>query len=549
MASPQNALEYFSQALDNEAERLPLDQWAARHINTKEGKISFQEHPEQLKIYQDMHPRQVYLKGVQVGMSTHLVSRAFWLSDDRLAKVMYLLPTRSFVNEFVADRVDGIIDSSMYIKDRMREVDNRYVKKFGFSTLYFHGCESEGDVVSADIDFLIGDEIDIMNQANLKVAEDRLEHSRLGWLYFLSKPSVPGFGIDEKFKNSDQHYYLFRCQKCRHDTNVIRFLERDIESALRFEKKKGGNCYYFACEKCGNPLDPVNGHWVATNPDSDIRGYHLSQAYWVRQPALYSNVAEKFYKKYREIKNSDDKKYFWRSLVGIAWGGDEQPLTDEILNEKAGDYNLSPTWPGICFAGIDNSDIKHLTIGHVEGFKLVFHFFGEFDSIEEIYKYFTTNNIKKCGIDALPNKDTAKKLALKFKKRVFIQYFKQNQKEGEELAKLEKVEVLQVNRTDSLGDLIDGLKTGVLVIPGEKAGTVMKEVRKHLKMLIKEKVTNSDGITEYKYKTNVPNHYAMAMNSANQAWMLFQLNMPTVISTVPVGGHISVGGSRYDSTH
>jgi len=549
MTASANALQYFHDALENDAGRLQLFEFSEKHIHTKEGKVSFTEHPEQLQLYKDMSPRMVILKGVQQGASLHEIARGFWVCDDRMATVMYLLPTRNFVNEFVADRVDTIISSSPYLRDRMRDVDNRYVKKFGFSSLYFHGCESDRDVVSVPVDFLICDEYDIMNQENVKVAEDRLEHSNLAWHHILSKPSVPGFGIDEKFKTSDQHYRLFRCPKCRHDTNIIFYMQSDFEAAVRCKEKKSGTVYYFACEKCGAALDPANAHWVALNPGSDIRGYHLSQAYWVRKPAHYSNVAEKFLKTYQGIKNIEDKKYLWRSLVGVAFGGDEQPLTDEIFNAQAQDIPLSPGWPGLCFAGIDNSDKKHVAIAHQEGFKLVFHWFEETDSIEEVFKFFKLHNIKKAIIDAMPNKDSAKKLAKRFKGRVLIQYFKDRQKESDELAGLETIPVYEVNRTDSLDDLIDAIKSGQVVIPSRKAGIVIDIVRKHLMKLIKEKETNAAGQEVKRYKGKVENHFAMAMNSAYQAWTLFQLNMPTVISTTPVGGHISVEGSKYDTTN
>ncbi|MCP4217188.1 MAG: hypothetical protein GY765_21265, partial [bacterium] len=278
----QNALEMFQQRLKQAAKTQDLPAFAQEHIRLKNGRFSFEQHPELLQLYQDMHPLQVYRKSVQVGCSTAVIVRMLWLAVTKAFKSMYLLPTDKFVKEFTPDRVDSLINNSPFLKSKLGDVNNAFQKRLGFATLYFHGLESEGNVASADIDFVVGDEVDISNQMNLVAARDRLEASDLGWFFQLSKTTVPGFGVDEAFQESDQHFRLFKCPHCNTPNNVVENIVQEPLAVLQKKERKSGTVYFFACEKCGKALDPALAEWVPKYPGRDVRGYQLSQAYWVR---------------------------------------------------------------------------------------------------------------------------------------------------------------------------------------------------------------------------------------------------------------------------
>ena len=46
------------------------------------------------------------------------------------------------------------------------------------------------------------------------MAADRVRHSSLQHIREISKPSVPGYGIDEAFQESDQRYFHLCCPEC-----------------------------------------------------------------------------------------------------------------------------------------------------------------------------------------------------------------------------------------------------------------------------------------------------------------------------------------------
>jgi hypothetical protein len=78
--------------------------------------------------------------------------------------------------------------------------------------VYFRGSESEDDLDSVDADVLCLDEFDRLKPANIPVAERRVsgEHS-LGLIRRVGVPSMPNFGIDLKYRESDRRQWLVKC--------------------------------------------------------------------------------------------------------------------------------------------------------------------------------------------------------------------------------------------------------------------------------------------------------------------------------------------------
>jgi hypothetical protein len=537
--SDYNVLKDFKQRLEEIGQTQPLVDWVLENIYLRSFPFTFDEHPELEQIYRDMHPLKVFRKSVQVGISTYAICLMLWLACSEGSKSMYCGPTDDWIREFSKDRVNKIIATSPEIKSRLGLTNTPFQKDIGFSTLYLHGLKSESKVTSADIDLLIVDETDIVDQENKFVAKDRLEHSNLAWYMQLSKPSVPGFGIDEAFEEGDQHYRFFFCPHCGKANNIIENIYQEPLAVLQFKGRKSGDLYYFACEKCGKPLDPANAEWVAKYPGRDIRSYHISQAYWTRKIAHFGSVAEKLYKAIVNANNLDLLKYFWRSLIGLAYAGDDQPLTDKIFNEMAGVHPLRPAFAGRSVMGVDQGEKLHVAIAHPQGYRLLYHWFEELDDFNQLYPLMKIHNVRMCYIDYKPNTHEAKKFALKFKKRVAVVDFtgeeiqeKETEKKGQKLPKI------NLPRTESLDEYSDCIKGGIAVLPPKSAGKVIVVVRKHHKKLIKERVKNAAGIDVYRYKHRVDNHYGMAGNYALQAWYHIQNKMTHGSGVLPVSGRL-----------
>lgn len=99
-------------------------------------------------------------------------------------------------------------------------------------------------------------------------AEQAMSSSKYKIFNRWSTPTLPQTGIHRLFEQSDQHWYLHKCEKCNH-YNQMSFEDYSDEGI-----DKGGNIlllnpdgvdpiaktvvpgsYQYVCRKCGRPLD------------------------------------------------------------------------------------------------------------------------------------------------------------------------------------------------------------------------------------------------------------------------------------------------------
>jgi len=117
----------------------------------------------------------------------------------------------------------------------------------------------------------------------------------------LSNPTIPDYGIDAAFQQTDQRYWLLKCYACKEYT----CLEDTFPECLK-ETSRG---VIRACVKCGKKLDPSRGEWVPKKPGvTDKHGYHFSQ--------LFSHYVEPgdILHQYRTTNNLQD---FFNLKIGM----------------------------------------------------------------------------------------------------------------------------------------------------------------------------------------------------------------------------------------
>jgi hypothetical protein len=534
-------LENVQARLNEAAVKRTFPQWVKKNIFLESKPFSFDLHPELIQLYSDTHPNIKIRKAVQVGASCYAISYLLFAAIECQANGLYCGPTDDWMKDFVPGKVDPIIRDSPFIHAQIKDVNQTFLKKIGFGTLYFRGLKTETNTASISADVLIKDEKDLLHQRFAEIVEERLEHSKVGIIRELSKPSYDDFGISKDFESGDQHYYLFRCGNCRTYTNVVTEIWEDPENSVIKRSRKGSDTYYFRCKRCGSPLDPSTGTWVAAFPGKDTRSYQLSQCYWQWAPARFQNVAHKIWVKYREAVTQEKKEQFWRGIIGLAFAGANQPLTDSIFNQVQGTHRLRPSWAGISYMGVDNGTKWHYAVAHQQGYRLLFHDFGEVDDASKLDAVMRKHNVRFCLVDMEPNVHDSKKFALRHLKRVAVQDFqgnetreKKTEKEGKEVKKI------NLPRTESLDETIDCIQGGIIVLPDLADGDIIKIVRNHLKKLIKQKVKNNEGKESFKYLRGVENHYGMAINNCLHAWYQVQQKITRGSGVLPYGRPLNV---------
>ena len=263
--------------------------WALKNKTIKGRALTFsskynalRHRPWQEQILNDQHPNKIVQKARQLGMSEVAVTEALWFADmQKNVNIMYTFPTKQQMEDFSKTRVDPVITASKRLSRKLnKKINSVSTKAIGTSNIFMRtaGDGSQGE--GADIDMYCADEYDRMKPGIEIAFQESLTSSRFGLMRRWSTPTLPGLGINKLFLDSDQRYYLHKCDKCGHFQqityeNIVQI--KDGIDSVTGEFEDG--TYQFQCKKCKKELNRWNpGEWVAKTPSvKDIRGYFISQ--------------------------------------------------------------------------------------------------------------------------------------------------------------------------------------------------------------------------------------------------------------------------------
>lgn len=245
-------------------------------------KNPFKHRPWQEEILNDQHPNKIVQKSRQLGMSEVAVTEALWLADmEKNINIMYTFPTKQQMEDFSKTRVDPVIMASKRLSSKLNQkINSVSTKAIGSSNIFMRtaGDGSQGE--GADIDMYCADEYDRMKPGIEIAFQESLTSSRIGYMRRWSTPTLPGLGINKLFLESDQRYYLHKCDKCGRwqqieYSNIVQIKDTINKVSGEFED----GTFQFQCKKCKKELNRWNpGEWVAKTPSvKDIRGYFISQ--------------------------------------------------------------------------------------------------------------------------------------------------------------------------------------------------------------------------------------------------------------------------------
>lgn len=516
--------------------------WVRKHILVRGVAWSLKRHEYLLEPYQalESHPYIVFEKAAQVGCSTAVLLSAFHECDQRRAKVLYYLSTDQDAFDFSNDRINLTIDDSPYLKElvdeRERGRDNVGLRHIGKGSLFCRGMFTRRKVKAVDGDVLVLDELDEADQDNKQFAFDRILHSDIQFVRELSQPSIPDYGIDETFCRSDQRFWHLKCPACGKWTCLeLALEERDkrpvpmafLQVPRNATWAKPGQRYYRACLHCEAPLDMSCGRWVARYPSrKDVRGYHLSQLYTQVQAAGYADPADRMMSEILGARRTRERMRVTISVIGFPYAGDNQPVTDEVLDAAEGDQGLSLT-ADASFLGIDQGDLLHIVVAEPAGSRLRVIHLEVTDDFARARALMTQYKGKVLVTDALPNKHDAKRLVRAIGampgRKGYIQYFAGDTlKQDEEGEGKQVVPKVSVDRDESLDETTRELQERQIILPamsmlGPDDLRTYEMFRAQCKMLVKDLEESAKGVLRWSYKKRVPNHFGMALNSCRIA--------------------------------
>ncbi|AKH77074.1 phage terminase large subunit GpA-like protein [Leptospira interrogans serovar Grippotyphosa str. 2006006986] len=473
------------------------------------------------------HPYIIFLKAAQIGYSVWALARLVWKIFRSSYKAGIYFPDDTSMKDFVQDRVEPFLNQCPILKPHLNDsnVDNTRTKKIDKATLVMRGTWTKRGTKTVDLDIVMLDEVDEHDEENIEFVGDRLLASKLNWMMLGSQPSLPNIGIHAEFLRSDQRFRLLKCPSCGHWTNLVeRWLKEPI-SIFGFDDKEAlrnpsSSNVFYACEKCSRKLDNQKGEYVAKTK-SDRRGYQCSQLFTPRNPFF-------IYNKLLKAVTSAKRKNLTISIIG--WpdsSEEEQPIQLSDIEKYQGDQGLKDDSPYFTYHGADQGDTVHGVFGEptLDGRIRIIGLYKGHILEEERYKETIQKfNVFQGIVDAMPNRNWALRMALRFQENLKIQYFKKRfQEKEEDVLGQDTVDVIHTNRDDSLEDTVDAIKKGLFIFPSPNLLSTSEladyeEFKSHLRMLIREKGEDENGKVIFHFKKKVPNHYGMALNSLRIAY-------------------------------
>src|SRR3990167_6974919 len=176
--------------------------------NEKGDLIEFINHLFLYDIYADRSPYLCIMKAAQVGASTLEVVKNIYDAYKQKMDIIYILPTDQDVSTFVGGKVNRIIAQNPILHEYTKDKDTIEQKQIDNSMLYFRGSWTKKSEIMVTADRLVKDEKDSCKQDVLSDYQARLQHSKYRQEHTFSHPSVPGFGVDVEWQESDQKHWF-----------------------------------------------------------------------------------------------------------------------------------------------------------------------------------------------------------------------------------------------------------------------------------------------------------------------------------------------------
>ena len=409
--------------------------------------------------------------------------------------VLYLFPSRTDALDFSKSRISNLIDENKgTIGKWLRDTDSAGLKKVWNSFLYIRGMHSKVGLKSIPVDFVIFDELDEAPQNSVDMAMERMGHSEHRLVLQLSNPTLPDYGIDKAFQETDQRYWLLKCEKCGEYT----CLEDTFPDCL----VTANGHVIRACHKCESELNPSIGQWVAKHPSvTDKRGYHYSQLF-----SHFINPGDILHQ-FRTTNNLTD---FYNLKIGNAYVEAQNRLSVPEVLGLCGTEGIVSQDKGPCFMGVDQGKNLHVVIGkrHPQKAGKIIHLevYRDWEELDRLMKSF---RVIRCVVDALPETRNARAFAERHKGKVFLNYYNQHQKGAYKWNEQELI--VQCNRTESLDASHREIMEQTMILP--KNCGIVQEFAEHLHNVAKKLEENEEtGSKRYTYVKLGTDHFRHAFN-------------------------------------
>lgn len=361
--------------------KLNAAQWADKyhvipHGNSAEpGKYSVNRlpyHKEPLESFTDPTASEtVLLFARQIGKTELLLCLIGYVMDWVACNVFVKYPTRDKAKDFSQKKLAPMIKANNRLRKKVRPHRSRdsgntlFGKLFPGGSITLVGANSSAALRGTSNRVVIQDEIDAdePNQEGDPVPQADATASNFHDAIKVksSTPTIEpeddgkggqtGSRIQILFNESDQRYWNCACPKCG-AWQVLRW------SQVKWTWKQPDGtevsdpelaCY--ECESCHAELSDTDrvrmimgGRWIAKNPRSRIRGYHLSGLYRIMgKKRAYKSYLHEFVENFLKAKKDGSLEVWTNTFLAECWKQSLAKLeTDPIMNRAE---NYGPSLP------------------------------------------------------------------------------------------------------------------------------------------------------------------------------------------------------------
>lgn len=356
----ETVINAFAKGLEP-PERLTIQEWAdnRRRLPSKgssePGKWKTSRTPflaEIMECLDPYHPCQevIFMKSSQVGGTEILLNWTGWFVDTQRSSMMVVQPTLDMAEKWSKQRFAPMISECPSLQEKIPPARSRdsgnttLMKEWPGGLIAISGANSSATLAMMPIRILGLDEIDrypmeLDGEGDpIKIAEARTTTYGNRKIFKISSPTIESLSrINKEYKKSDQRKYLVPCPHCGNEHELLwenlHYPEGEPDQAQ------------MACPDCGALFDEsekeamlANGHWLITNPESKIPGFHISGLY---APIGLGKTWAELAEEYEDVKHDSTRlKVFKNTRLGITEKDEAEKLDWEELKDRAEDYPL-----------------------------------------------------------------------------------------------------------------------------------------------------------------------------------------------------------------
>jgi hypothetical protein len=508
-------MDFSEEAILELGKQLDCFTWVTENgLELTGGDYKVKGHQYQVDWLKETAPEQCFIKGAQIGATECLVLKTLhgMIHGRYPAGALYLFPTRDDVRDFSKSRFDPLIQRNPFIGQYVQNTDAQNIKQIGKGFLYLRGArstkaiggtkKSSSQLKSIPVDRVIFDELDEMEDKMIELAKHRVMHSDVKELIYLGTPTIPEYGIDAMYQNSDQRVWMLECEKCGRETSL------DLEFPESLHRRVDGTVYR-ACIHCRGELFPEKGRWVPQVPSKSdtLVGWWISQLNSIYVDPAY--ILDKY-----ENPPHGDLSEVMNSHLGRAFIPAEHKLNESDIYACCGPDAPLMRHEGPTCMGVDVGRKLHVVIAErttrntLKVVKL-----GQYDHFTDLHDLVRDFGVKSVVIDLYPEQRKVREMQKQETISVFgCQYIEQRtqmwQWDDRQL-------VLKVNRTeicDASHELV--IEPGRLILPrrNHEVEQFAKECCNIAKVLDEDPETGSRIYRYKKLGSSRPDHYRHALN-------------------------------------